>query len=73
MNREVIFKSVVRERNRQDQIHPADPVTFNQLATAILGEEVGEVNKAWLEADSDGLKTELIQVMAVCCRWLELL
>lgn len=40
---------------------------------AVLNEEVGEVAKALLECDRDGLRTELVQVAAVSQAWLEAL
>ena len=38
---------------------------------AVLGEEFGEVCKAWLERDVSGLREELIQVAAVALAWIE--
>lgn len=38
---------------------------------AVLGEEVGEVAKAILEDDYEGLRTELVQVAAVAVAFLE--
>lgn len=38
---------------------------------AVLGEEVGEVNRAYLERDTDGLRDELVQVAAVAVAILE--
>ena len=40
---------------------------------AILGEEVGECNKAALEGDLANLRTELIQVAAVAAKFVQLL
>lgn len=72
-----IFESVCKERERQDrkwgeQNHqPAD-------WCMILGEEIGEVNKAALEAKFDGkpldeYRTELIQSAAVIFSMIECL
>ena len=38
---------------------------------AVLTEEVGEVARAYLERDLDGLRTELVQVAAVAVAILE--
>jgi NTP pyrophosphatase (non-canonical NTP hydrolase) len=36
---------------------------------AILVEEIGEVAKAIVEGDDDGLRDELVHVAAVCAQW----
>ena len=47
---------------------------FGELTNmAILTEEVGEVARAALEHDTDGLRLELVQVAAVAVAWLEAL
>ena len=70
MNKETILEWILVERNRQDVIHPFFPSKdFEKLS--ILLEEVGEVAKALNEKDEENLKEELIQVAAVCMRWLE--
>lgn len=38
---------------------------------AILGEEVGEANKAFLENDVEGYRSELVQVAAVATAMVE--
>lgn len=43
------------------------------LKAAILMEEVGEVTRALLEGDRDGLADELVQVAAVAVAWREAL
>jgi NTP pyrophosphatase (non-canonical NTP hydrolase) len=60
--------AILKERIRQDQIHPD-----NQLSDylSILIEEVGEVGKAIQNKDQDNLKEELIHTASVCVRWLE--
>ena len=40
------------------------------VKAAVLGEECGEVARAVLERDGDGLRKELVQVAAVACAWL---
>lgn len=70
-----IFKEIKKERKRQDEKWGEQ----NHIAIkwcAILGEEVGEVNKAVLESkyDDESLekyKKELIQVAAVAVAALE--
>lgn len=67
----VVFNKIHDERDRQDakwgdQSHHPDLYWL-----AILGEEFGEVAKALLEADTEHIYEELIQVAAVCVSWLE--
>lgn len=83
MTRNEIFLEIEMERERQEILHPLPKIKKDDnpeivalekfiLTTeflAVLIEEVGEVGSA-LQGDSD-LKTELIQVAAVCVRWLE--
>ena len=40
------------------------------VKAAVLGEECGEVSRAVLENDADGLRKELVHVAAVACAWL---
>lgn len=68
---ESIFGEVVTERIRQDTKFGANRHQHPLLWLAILGEEVGEVNKATLEGMFDGknfseYRKELIEVAAVC-------
>ncbi len=72
--RELILSSVSEERDRQDAkwggipgLERRDDHTY----AAVLGEEFGEVCKAWLERDVEGLRTELVQVAAVAVAWVE--
>ena len=57
-------------RERQHQIEKWGDTQKDGLYPSILGEEVGECHKAWLEEDT-GLAMELIQVAAVCMAWFE--
>jgi NTP pyrophosphatase (non-canonical NTP hydrolase) len=41
------------------------------LAVTVLTEEVGEIARAVLEHDKENLQAELLDVMQVCCAWLE--
>jgi NTP pyrophosphatase (non-canonical NTP hydrolase) len=56
---------VQKERERQDRkwgVQNHEPLKW----LAILGEEVGEVNKAALEGCYSDMREELVQVAAVC-------
>lgn len=81
-----IFDLISRERYRQDALKAMGKFPFTCADTpglttgqklGVLMEEVGEVARAALRADrlvtdgSEHLKTELIQVAAVCLAWLE--
>ncbi len=83
MSPEQIHALIVAERERQGRLwnrphawgwgdcsaHPSllpEPVKL-----AVLTEEVGEVAKALLEHDREGLRDELVQVAAVAVAWLE--
>jgi hypothetical protein len=41
------------------------------IKAAVLGEETGEVCRALLDGDREGLRRELVQVAAVAVAWLE--
>lgn len=74
---------IEKERDRQDTLHPlriikrTDDENINVVAQylflnemlSVLIEEVGEVGKA-MQGDGS-LTDELVQVAAVCVRWLE--
>lgn len=68
MNQIDIINAVIRERKRQDYIHPKNK---KDEYLSILIEEVGEIGTAIQLKDKDNLKEELIHVSAVCFRWLE--
>ena len=70
MKKEDIVKLILSERNKQDvkwgeQNHDI----YKWLA--ILGEEIGEVNKAALEDQYDEVIDELIQIAAVSIAMIE--
>jgi hypothetical protein len=83
IERAEIFRLIEIERDRQEKLHPKPTVKESESAEvkaiahylwltdmlAVMIEEVGEVGKA-LQGEGD-LKEELVQVAAVCCRWLE--
>jgi NTP pyrophosphatase (non-canonical NTP hydrolase) len=69
-----VWNAIMAERDRQDAkwggvpgIDRRDDHTY----AAVLGEEFGEVCKAWLERDIAGLREELIQTAAVAIAWIE--
>jgi hypothetical protein len=83
IDRAEIFRLIEQERARQENLHPKRNVKESESAEvkaiahylwltdmlAVLIEEVGEVGKA-LQGEGN-LKDELVQVAAVCSRWLE--
>ena len=66
---EVILK-VLQERRKQDEKWSIDWSISDLYFNAILMEEVGEVSRAIQEKDMEALMSELVQVAAVCVRWL---
>ena len=70
MNKDKIIKFIIAERNRQDEKWgEQNHDVYKWLA--ILGEEVGEANKAALENDYSELMQELIQIGAVTVAMIE--
>lgn len=72
--RENILRSISAERDRQDARwggRPGVDRRDDHTYAAVLGEEFGEVCKAWLERDTTELCAELVQVAAVAVAWLE--
>ena len=70
MNKDKIVKFIIAERVRQDEKWgEQNHDVFKWLA--ILGEEVGEANKAALENDYSELMQELIQIGAVTVAMIE--
>jgi NTP pyrophosphatase (non-canonical NTP hydrolase) len=67
MESKEILMEIAKERVRQDHLHPENKIGDY---LPILIEEVGEVARAIQIGDLDNLKEELIQVMAVCYRWM---
>ncbi len=62
--------AISTERERQDRLHPDDDYP-DSVYLAVLMEEVGEVARAMLEDEPKQLRTELVEVAAVCVRMLE--
>lgn len=81
MTRAEVFALVAAERLRQEQkwagVHEwgagscASGSVDARTKLAVLAEEFGEVARALLERDADGLRAELVQVAAVAVAWLE--
>lgn len=82
LDRQLIFKLIEDERDRQDLLHPLPKRKYNDkdvelianlidqtefLAVAV--EEIGEVARA-MQGEGD-IKEELVQLASVCVRWLE--
>lgn len=63
-----VFGLIEVERQRQEAKWGRGPL---QRPLQVLLEEVGEVARAMEERDLLNLRAELVQVAAVCCRWLE--
>lgn len=81
MNREQALAEVSVERELQSVKWSAphgwgegdcsSPLVDPMVKLAVLTEEVGEVARALLERDPEGLKVELTQVAAVAVAWME--
>ena len=71
-----IFSEILKERKRQNELHPNDDHSYMEWA-AILSEECGETVKELnnlqekSSQDLSDVKTELIHTAAVCFRILE--
>jgi NTP pyrophosphatase (non-canonical NTP hydrolase) len=61
---------VFAERERQERLHPGSWPSLG-VRLAVLTEEVGEVAKALNDREANSVRDELVQVVAVCLRWLE--
>ena len=84
IKRDDVFKAIIKERARQDELHPLCKLKKDQetevltMATlinngemlAVLVEEIGEIARA-LQGEGN-LEEELIQAASVCVRWLEI-
>lgn len=68
--REEFLNEVLKERNQQ--IAKWGEQQEGASYPSILGEEVGEVHKAYNESDI-GILKELVQVSAVCMAWYEII
>ncbi len=70
MKKEKILDLISKERDNQDQKWGEQNHDIYKWL-AILGEEVGEVNKAVLESKYDEIINELIQIGAVSVAMIE--
>ena len=70
MNKTDIIQLILSERDRQDRKWGEQNHNIYKWL-AILGEEVGEVNKATLEDNYDDVIAELIQIGAVTVAMIE--
>lgn len=66
------LKRIRLERERQDAKWGVNAPTIDRMFV-VLGEEFGEACNAHLERDFINLKTELIQVAAVCVKMLAII
>jgi hypothetical protein len=66
MNQAEIINKIIAERQRQNRLHPDNKITDYP---AIMIEEVGEIGAA-LQGQGC-LIDEIVQLAAVCVRWLE--
>ncbi len=81
MKREAIFDAITEERRAQwrkfNGPHEwgtgdcSSLTLMPEVKVMVLTEETGEVARAVMERDPDQLRTELVQVAAVCVAWLE--
>lgn len=81
MNRDDVYQAVDDERSHQSA-RWSGPHAWGRgdcsstdvepiVKAAVLAEECGEVARAVLDQDNEGLREELIQVAAVAVAWLE--
>lgn len=70
MTRDDIYKLIDIERNRQDKLHPTFP-DDDHRRNSILAEVCGEVASSVNDGRPRGMRAEIVQVAAVCVRWLE--
>jgi hypothetical protein len=81
VKREAIWAEVCAEREWQalkwsaphswGQGDCSSPNVATSTKAIVLAEECGEVARAVLDRDDAALRTELVQVAAVCVAWLE--
>jgi NTP pyrophosphatase (non-canonical NTP hydrolase) len=72
--RREILREVSIERDAQDAKWGGVPGLERRddhSYAAVLGEEFGEVCKAWLERDREALREELLHTAAVAVAWIE--
>lgn len=70
MNQVDILNAILKERKRQDVLHPNNK---KSAYLSIVVEELGEVAAAIQEGNKEQQQEELIQLAASVVRWLEVL
>lgn len=77
MKTDQILQAIFDERQRQKakwghmERRVENPTSCPFWKGNVLGEEMGEVNKAVVEEDKEATRKELIHVAAVAVAWLE--
>jgi NTP pyrophosphatase (non-canonical NTP hydrolase) len=75
LKQRLILEEITAERLRQELKHPNSTCANVELHSdskfCILAEEVGEIAKSLNDGDHENLRTELLQVAAVCVAWIE--
>lgn len=73
-NQRDAIDAILAERDFQEEKWHEPPGVWPcapGIKLAVLAEEFGEVANALLNRDAKNLRTELVQVAAVCLKWLE--
>lgn len=70
MNQVDILNAILKERKRQDVLHPNNK---KSAYLSIVCEELGEVAAAMQEGNKEQQQEELVQLAASVVRWLEVL
>jgi NTP pyrophosphatase (non-canonical NTP hydrolase) len=70
MNQVEILNAIIKERKRQDILHPNNK---KSAYLSIVVEELGEVAAAIQEGNKEQQQEELVQLAACIVRWLEVL
>ena len=68
MNQVEIINAILKERKRQDLLHPNNK---KSAYLSIVVEELGEVAAAIQEGNKEQQELELVQLAASVVRWLE--
>lgn len=68
MNQVEILNAIIKERKRQDILHPNNK---KSAYLSIVVEELGEVAAAIQEGNKEQQQEELVQLAAAVVRWLE--
>lgn len=70
-----IFNSIIKERDRQKELHPHDVMNPPSVWAGILMKQLGQAAEQVITDDIDVLRLEreLIQIAAVSVAWMEVL